>query len=303
MKNSILSLILMLIVATLQAQNKGIYISIAMPSECTFDNNTKSLLKNKFLPLLSADGIASMEYGAIAMIPEVNTSNSSTIAGGMRNIHSVELNITVTVRNIITNTVFNTLQIACKGEGYTESDAQRSAINRIDLSSPMYTQFIETTKSKIANYYKDNISVIITKANALASQQSYDEALALLSTYPESMPAYGQVAEAMTAIFRKCQSQQCSQILISAKAAYAKRDYETAAELASTVDPQSECVHEATELLKAIRQSTDKEHSELLAAEREKRLSDERIKKAEYKAIADIASAYYQRQTQYVFFW
>ena len=153
MKNFILTLTLLLIVPILEAQNKSIYFSIAMPSECTLDNNTKSLLKNKFFNLLSKEGVASMEYGAIAMIPEVNVNNSSKIAGGMRNIYSVELNITVTVRNIITNTVFNTLQIACNGEGYTEREAQRSAINRIDLSSPTYTKFIEMTKSKIETHY------------------------------------------------------------------------------------------------------------------------------------------------------
>lgn len=303
MKNFILTLTLLLIVPILEAQNKSIYFSIAMPSECTLDNNTKSLLKNKFFNLLSKEGVASMEYGAIAMIPEVNVNNSSKIAGGMRNIYSVELNITVTVRNIITNTVFNTLQIACNGEGYTEREAQRSAINRIDLSSPTYTKFIEMTKSKIETYYKDNISVIIKKANALASQQSYDEALALLSTYPESLPGYGQVAATMSTIFQKCQSQQCRQILLTAKAAYAQRDYDTAVELASTVDAQSECAREAAKLLEAVRQSANKEYSDQLTMEREKILSKERIKKAEYKAIADIASAYYQRQTQYVFFW
>lgn len=159
------------------------------------------------------------------------------------------------------------------------------------------------TKSKIETYYKDNISVIIKKANALASQQSYDEALALLSTYPESLPGYGQVAATMSTIFQKCQSQQCRQILLTAKAAYAQRDYDTAAELASTVDAQSECAREAAKLLEAVRQSANKEYSDQLTMEREKILSKERIKKAEYKAIADIASAYYQRQTQYVFFW
>jgi hypothetical protein len=37
--------------------------------------------------------------------------------------------------------------------------------------------------------------------------------------------------------------------------------------------------------------------------EKEKIRSDERIKSAQIKAIKDIATAYFKRQTEYIFFW
>lgn len=287
----------------LHADSDNIHMSVAMPGECILDSNTKSILKNKLLQIISTNGVATTECGALIMVPEIDIINSRSIHGGMRQIMSVELGITVTVRNLITNTVFNTLQIISTGEGYSDSEAQRSAINKIDALNPKYSGFVESTKLKIDDYYKKNTANIITKANALASQQQFDEALALLSTYPESLPGYAQVSKAMTAIFDKCQTQYCSQILLAAQTAYSKHDYEEAAELASMIDSQSSCASQATALLSSIKSDMDKRHNEMVTREREKMQLDERIKTAQINAIKDIATAYLQRQTEYVFFW
>lgn len=176
------------------------------------------------------------------MVPEVNIINSNSIHGGMRQILTVELGITVTVRNMITNTVFNAMQIASKGEGYSDNEAKCSAINKIDVLNTDYSRFVEATKLKISDYYRNNTIALITKANTLASQQLFDETLALLSTYPESLLGYTKVSNAMTSIFKKCQAQYCTQILLSAQAAYSKHDYAEAAELVSMIDGQSSCV-------------------------------------------------------------
>ncbi len=286
-----------------QAQTDNVYISVAMPSDCTLDGNTKSILKNKLLQILSTEGVAGTECGAIIIVPEINIINSNSVYGGMRQILSVELGITVTVRNMITNTVFNTMQIASKGEGYSDNEAKRSAINKIDALNTDYSRFVEATKMKISDYYRNNTVSLITKANTLASQQLFDEALALLSTYPESLPGYTKVSNAMVSIFKKCQTQYCSQILLSAQAAYSKHDYTEAAELVSMIDAQSSCAAQAKALLNSIKKGMDKQYNDIIAMEKEKIRSDERIKSAQIKAIKDIATAYFKRQTEYIFFW
>ena len=44
----------------IQAQTDNVYISVAMPSECTLDSNTKSILKNKLLHDNSAESVPSV---------------------------------------------------------------------------------------------------------------------------------------------------------------------------------------------------------------------------------------------------
>ena len=287
----------------IQAQTDNVYISVAMPSECTLDSNTKSILKNKLLQILSREGVAGTECGAIIIVPEVNIINSNAVYGGMRQILTVELGITVTVRNIITNTVFNTMQIAYKGEGYSDNEAKLSAINKIDVRNADYSRFVGVTKIKISDYYRNNTAVLINKANTLASQQLFDEALALLSSYPESLPGYTKVSNAMVSIFEKCRTQYCSQILLSAQTAYSKHDYTEAAELISMIDAQSSCAAQAKSLLNSIKTGMDKQYNDIIAMEKERIRSDERIKSAQIKAIKDIATAYFKRQTEYIFFW
>lgn len=286
-----------------KAQTDNVSISVAMPNFCVLDNNTKSILKNKLLQLLSAKGVAGTECGAVIIVPEVNIINSNSISGGMRQISSVELGVTVTVRNMITNTVFNTIQIVSKGEGYSDNEAKRSAINKIDVLNTDYSKFVEATKLKIADYYRNNTATLITKANTLASQQLFDEALALLSAYPESLSGYAKVSDAVTSIFKECQTQYCSQILLSAQAAYSEHDYAEAAELVSMIDAQSSCAAQAKALLNSIKKGMDEQYNDIIAMGKEKIRSDERIKSAQIKAIKDIATAYFKRQTEYVFFW
>lgn len=286
-----------------QAKTDNVYISVAMPSDCTLDSNTKSILKNKFLQAISTKGVAGSECGAIIIVPEVNTINSNSISGGMRQILSVELGITVTIRNMITNTIFNAIQITSKGEGYSENEAKRSAINRVDVLNTKFSRFVETATLKISDYYRNNTEILISKANTLASQQLFDEALGLLSTYPESLPGYTKISNAMTSIFKRCQTQYCSQILLSAQAAYSKRNYIEAVELVSMIDAQSNCAEQAKTLLHSIKKSMDKQYNDIISIEKEKIRSDERIKSAQIKAIKDIATAYFKRQTEYVFFW
>ena len=303
MKKIFLLLLILECSCFVHAQTDDVYMSVAMPIDCTLDSNTKSILKNKLLQILSTKGVAGTECSAIIIVPEVNITNLNSISGGMRQILSVELGITVTVRNMITNTVFNTIQIASKGEGYSDNEAKRSAINKIDALNTDYSRFIEVTKLKISDYYRNNTEVIITKANTLASQQLFDEALALLSTYPESLPGYTKVSNAMSSIFKKCQTKYCSQILLSAQVAYSKRNYAEAADLISMIDAQSSCAAQAKALLNSIKKEMDKQYNDIIAMETEKIRSNERIKSAQIKAIKDIATAYFNRQTEYVFFW
>lgn len=274
-----------------------------MTKDCSLDNNTKSLLKNKLLNVASNVGVSSTEFGAIIMVPEVNVINSNTIYGGMRNISSLQVCITITIKNMITGTVFNSTRINSSGEGYSETEAKRCAINNINISSSNLSIFIKESKNKIIDYYNNNTIAIINKANNLAVQQCYDQALALLSTYPESLSGYKQVSSAIYSIFKKCQTHYCNRLLISAQAAYSKSDYEMAAEIISLIDPESSCASEAKALLKTIKKSLDKAYNDAIQLEKDKIKSEEKMTLARINAIKDVVVAYFEQQTEYVFFW
>lgn len=285
------------------ANENDINIAVAMYKDCLLDNNSKSILKNKLQQMLSTEGVSGTEYSSIIMVPEVNVSNSKTISGGMRNISSVELSITITVKHLITNTVFNTYNVSTNGEGYSQKEAERNAINRVNHNAPQCVDFIRNTKSRIYTYYKSNTNTIISKANSLATQQKYDEALAILSTYPESLPDYGKIEKVMSQIFKQSQTQYCKQLLLAAQTAFSQQDYDTSAEYIAMIDAQSDCAGQAKALLQEIAKKKDKQYNDMIALQREQMQSEERITKIKINAIKDIATAYYKRQQNYVFLW
>lgn len=310
----ILILLAFILAPIVQIMADEVYISVAMQANSILDSNAKTILKNKIVSMVTSNGIAATEYSAIAVVPEISVMQKDKVEGGMRTITSMEINITLTVRNVVTGNVFNSVQISAKGNGYSEADAIKNAIRTTDISDSRYGAFISEAKRRIVEYYKTNTNMLITKANTLASQQQYDEAIALLDTYPEFLSDYNRVASTIKSIFKQSQTKYCSEILQSARAAYARRDYDEAAEIASCIDITSSCGAEAKSLLASIKRGNDQVYNDeisyrnerMRAQERmatEKMKSQERITTATIRAARDVAKAYYGRQTNYVYIW
>jgi hypothetical protein len=295
--------ILFMLALSLTSTAENVYISIAIPSHNILDSNSKTILKNKIISMVTAEGISATEYSAIAMIPEISILSNERIEGGMRNIIALELSVQITIRNIITNNIFNSIQLSVKGNGFSVDEAQRAAISSINASSPEYTTFIKETKDRIINYYKDNTSLLISKAKTFAAQQQYDEAIALLATYPEFLSDYTKVSTTIKEIFKKGQTHYCSQLLQSARASYANRDFEGAAEIVSYIDASSSCAIEAKNLLLSIKKNQDAVYNNEITLQKEYLKSKERIATATINAARDVAKAYFKRQTTYVYLW
>lgn len=314
MKKMLAFITLVMISLVCSAQSGEVYLSVAIPQNSILDSNAKTILKNKLLTAATSQGVAATECSAIAMVPEVSILSEDKVEGGMRTIYTRQVCITLTVRNIITNTVFNSIQFETNGEGYTINDAMRSAVTKINMANERYASFVNDAKNKIKDYYNNNTSSLIRKANTLASQQQYDEALALLSTYPESLNEYPLISKTITDIFRKSQSKYCGELMQAARAAYSQRDFVSASDIAAMINPQSSCSSEAKQLLAQIKRDSDKEYNNQVeiereryrteaALERERIRSNERVRTTSIKAVRDIATAYYKRQTRYVWFW
>lgn len=295
--------ILFVLAISLTSTAENVYISIAMPSQTILDDNSKTILKNKIVTMATAEGISATEYSAIAMIPEISILSNERVEGGMRNIIALELSVQITIRNIITNNIFNSIQLSVKGNGYSVNEAQRAAIASINANSPEYTAFIREAKNRIIDYYKNNTSSLISKAKTFAAQQQYDEAIALLATYPEFLSDYTKVSSTIKEIFKQGKTHYCSQLLQSARASYANRDFEGAAEIISDIDADSSCAQEAKSLLLSIKKNQDAVYNNEINQQKEQIRSKERIATATINAARDVAKAYFKRQTTYIYLW
>ena len=137
----------------------------------------------------------------------------------------------------------------------------------------------------------------------MCAQQQYEEAIALLSTYPESLANYPQVSAAIQKIYQQYLTQNCEEIMIMARAEYAKRNFDKAADIAASIDPSCSCFNSAKALLSSIKKDNDAVYKNEMEANREERKSKERMLTATINAAKDVAIAYFKREKNYLFFW
>ncbi|MBR3918791.1 MAG: hypothetical protein IKJ59_08665 [Clostridia bacterium] len=233
--------------------NFDINIGIIVPQEQEIINSDAlKLLDTKLKAIANHNGVSSNIWGTFIMYPIVNIISENVVEGGLRNIHIVEIEISLFVRQINNNAEFGNCNVLLNGSGDNLSNAIKNAFTKIDVKSMTYQQFLTDSKTKICKYYITNKSNIIKRANTLANLKRYDEAISLLMIYPETLDGYDDIKQASIDIYLKWQSCVCKQMIVKAESAIAIQDYTTALELLAMIDSESVCGGEALRLVKEI---------------------------------------------------
>lgn len=233
--------------------NSDINIGIIVPQEQEIINSDAlKLLDTKLKAIANHNGVSSNIWGTFIMYPIVNIISENVVEGGLKNIHIVEIEISLFVRQINNNAEFGNCNVLLNGSGDNLSNAIKNAFTKIDVKSMTYQQFLTDSKTKICKYYITNKSNIIKRANTLANLKRYDEAISLLMIYPETLDGYDDIKQASIDIYLKWQSCVCKQMIVKAESAIAIQDYTTALELLSMIDSESVCGGEALRLVKEI---------------------------------------------------
>ena len=233
--------------------NFDINIGIIVPQEQEIINSDAlKLLDTKLKAIANHNGVSSNIWGTFIMYPIVNIISENVVEGGLRNIHIVEVEISLFVRQINNNAEFGNCNVLLNGSGDSLSNAIKNAFTKIDVKSMTFQQFLTDSKTKICKYYITNKSNIIKRANTLANLKRYDEAISLLMIYPETLDGYDDIKQASIDIYLKWQSCVCKQMIVKAESAIAIQDYTTALELLAMIDSESVCGGEALILVKEI---------------------------------------------------
>lgn len=292
-----ISLFLCCLWVTIQAQQKpasGITIGVVVPEqEESIDARAFSLLKTKLESLMLANGISSMMNGGFVMYPVVNITNTEVIEGGMKNITVVHADVSLYIAQLGTGMAFGNVTKSLKGSGNTTQDAMRNAFSKLSPADKECSAFIASGKKSITDYYENNLQLIVSKANSLAAAGQYEEALAWLMTYPESLNGYDKVMVASVAIFKQYQNAQCSQLIQQARGALAMKDYQGTIDCLNRIDAESRCGKEAVALTAQVKSALDKESAEerrMIEKEMDASVS---LEKQRINAIKEVAKAYY----------
>ncbi len=236
-----------------QQSDNSIVIGIVLPEQQGEINvNSFRLLETKLKSVTTKNGIFSDSYGSFVMYPQINIIDHALVEGGLKNITVVELELSLFVKQFDTNVEFGTCSKTLKGSGNTLSDAVKNAFSKISPNDNTYAYFFSEVKDKIKQYYRDNKEKMIKRARAMAEQQQYEQAFALLMTYPSSLEGSEDVLNVAIEIYKKYQNATCSAKIAQARTAISTQNYESAIEVLATVDSESSCYEESLELIEQI---------------------------------------------------
>lgn len=280
----------------LSARAQSLSLGIAIPEvESSIDAQTGKTLATRVKKILANTDIA--DGGSDFMVvPKASILEEELIEGGMKNIFKVTLDLTLEVMQMSTGKVFGSTSVELRGSGMRSKQAAfKNAITSLPTNNPRIETFFKDTKAKIQAYYESNTGVLISKAKAAASQGKYEEAFAILGSYPDGLSGTQQAQAALQQIYQQYKKINCEHAVAEARAAIATKNYELALELLSEIDPSSTCASTATSLINSVNREVRQTEAQHRADQQRREDRAYNLRKVQINAARDVAKAYYQR--------
>jgi len=243
--------------ATSKDENRIMLTSWVPPTIEGMPRIARKNLTNKLKQVVTKNGLGGSPFNTRFIISANVSVMSKDILPGPPPMHAYNLEITLYIGDGIEGTVFASESISVKGVGTNENKAYISALKRISPKNADVQAFVKTGKEKIIQYYKENCDLIIKKANTMADQNKYEQAIFTLTGIPSACEeCYVKAMNAIKPIYQKQIDRDCKQKLQKATGIWNGSQDMAAAEEAgamlASIDPDASCAPQARVLSNKI---------------------------------------------------
>ncbi|MEI6049003.1 MAG: hypothetical protein WCS03_08915 [Bacteroidota bacterium] len=213
-----------------------------------------TVLENKLRQIVTQNGLGASEFGSrFAIVPGINILTKD-ITPTAPPLQAITVEIAFFIVDAETQTIFSQTSVEFKGVGQTDEKAMIQVIRNINPKMGQFKGLVEKGKEKIIEFYNSKCDVFLKKAQALASQRKYQEALYILSSVPDvCRECYDRSMDLSMEIYKQYDDYTCGQYLAAAKAAWANIDHDKAAENLAYITPDSKCYADAQALADEIK--------------------------------------------------
>ncbi|MBA3828404.1 MAG: hypothetical protein H0X33_05665 [Taibaiella sp.] len=240
-------------------------------------------LESKLTQIINHSNEAVVGYNNdIVIYPVIDVIDSSVVSGGMQNIAVMTLEISLYIKQLGNNVVYNTITKKVKGSGDNSAQAKANAFGQLNVTDNSFAEFIRDAKMKILAYYNNNCQSLINTAMNMSAKQNYAPAIGMLQSIPFGTRCYNEAITKATEVYGKYQSGICSKVVSKAKGEIAVNNFDSAMATLQEIDPASNCYPEVDKLIAQISAKV---------AKQEKREEDREQRRLD--AIKEIAKAYY----------
>lgn len=240
-------------------------------------------VESKLIDMINNSNEATVGYNNdFVLAAKLSAGETGRVEGGMQNITVTTIEVSLMIKQVGSNVIYNSVTKKVKGSGSTKEAAIANALSTWNISDNSYAQFIATGRDKIIKYYQDNCNQIIQWAANYEAKKDYEQALSLLQSVPPAAPCYKTASKKAVDMYVKYQKNLCTRQIAIARSEIAIRNYERAAEVLQMIEPTSGCATESKQLMAEISGRIDKlEHSAY------------NLEAMRINAIKEIAKAYY----------
>ncbi len=246
--------------STKTTDNAGqIVLNTYIPDNTNYlSSEAKSQLENKLNRITSLYGIGGSAINPRFIITAKISVLTKDIIAGPPQMVAQNLEITFFIGDGIDNKKMTNVTINTKGVGTNEAKSFIDAINKVNVNSPQFKEFVENGKNKIVQYYNTQCDLIIQESMTLERQQKYEEAIYKLSIVPDACKdCYKKCIDTLAYIYQHKIDRDCQEKLVRAKSIWASKQNSTGAdevaEIISTIDPDSKCQTELTSFIQKIK--------------------------------------------------
>ena len=173
--------------------------------ECSIPPAAANVVLNKLTQMVTQNGLASDSFDPRFIITANMVELSHDVTATAPPMQALTLSPTLYIGDAATGTLYATCPLGqIKGAGTNETKAYMQAVRMIKTNSPEVQRFLDKAKTRIIEWYNSKIDFLISEANALASQDKYDEAIGLLFTVPTvCKDAFDKAMRAAEQIFQQ----------------------------------------------------------------------------------------------------
>lgn len=274
-RNFILSIMSAAVCLTVSAADctMPVAVSVKGPDNSLNEANA-ALLTNKLTQVVAGEGFGGSETAWLCLSADVSEIQKDIISG-MRPVVSTNLDVYLTIFNVITGDKYGATSISLKGSGASDARSYQAALAQINTSNHDLLEFVRNAHAKLMSFYEGHVPAIIRNARTLASREEFEKALAILSTIPECVDGHEEAADAMIEIWLRYVNIDCERKVATARSIWATgkspENARKAAALLAAIHPDSSCKDAANELLKEMESTLDAETARQLALEAEER--------------------------------
>ena len=220
-------------------------------------------------------------------------------------MHAYNLEVTFYIGDGVEGTLFASISLETKGVGQSETKASRAALKNIKSTDTRFKSFTEEGKTKIIEYYNAQCDFILKEAELLANQNKFDASIAKLSSVPQvCKECYESCMDFAAVVYQDYLDRECKIAMNKAEAIWSSTQNEEggkeASEVLSTIDPDSECSNEASNMLNMLYDEMKKRIMDLDKRQWDYKLKEQQQESQRIDAIKQVGVAYGKNQPQNV---